>query len=121
MINYYYGDTIYLGSDCMQWMIIIPILLFAAGGVLYGLRLTRQRREPIRPMLVIFAAAVGVRGLTYIVMALLPGADGGFITLSGYIITLILVFLLFTLLTYPATWLCRYVKIAAKNTIRRKR
>ena len=94
----------------MRWMIIIPILLFVAGGVLYGLRLTRQRREPIRPMLVIFAAAVGIWGLTYIGMVFIPILDGGFITLSAYIITLMLVFLLSMLLTYPAIWLCRYVK-----------
>ena len=66
MINYYYGDTI-------------------------------------------FIAAVGVWELTHIIMALMPGADGGFITLTLFIVALMLVFLLSMIITYPAIWLFRYV------------
>ena len=94
----------------MRWMIIIPILLFAAGGVLYGLRLTRQRREPIRPMLVIFAAGGGFFALMYMILMTIPGVTGGFITLAVYIVSLALVFLLFMLLAYAVICLCRYVK-----------
>lgn len=66
MINYYYGDTI-------------------------------------------FIAAGGVWELTHIIMALMPGVSGGFITLTLFIVALMLVFLLSMIITYPAIWLFRYV------------
>lgn len=66
MINYYYGDTI-------------------------------------------FIAAGGVWELTHIVMALMPDVSGGFITLTLFIVALMLAFLLSMIITYPAIWLFRYV------------
>ena len=48
-------------------------------------------------------------GLTYIIMALMPGVSGGFITLTLFIVALMLVFLLSMIITYPAIWLFRYV------------
>ncbi len=56
-----------------------------------------------------FIAAGGVWELTHIIMALMPGVSGGFITLTLFIVALMLVFLLSMIITYPAIWLFRYV------------
>ena len=94
----------------MRWIIIVPMLIVSVCGIIYGIRLALSRREPIKPMLVIFAAAGGFFALMYMILMTIPGVTGGFITLAVYIVSLALVFLLFMLLAYAAICLCRYIQ-----------